>query len=159
MVLRGLTHAYVGETFKVVVEQTKEQPYRSAATVTPSLVCLPSSGSSNSIPVQLTNNSPQPIIISLQFASEFYKDSAQSEDGEGISIDLSATNLTPEQAEQVKEILAQMSCVFSKESTDVGSSTEITYEMRLVDDIQCESHTGECHQYNKKNSGGLFTTA
>lgn len=118
MVLRGLTRAYLGETFKVVVEQ----PYRSAATVTPSPVCLPSSGSSNRIPVELTNNPPQPIILSLQFASEFYKDSAQSEDGEGLSIDLSATNLTPEQAEQVKEILAQMSCVFSKESTPLRST-------------------------------------
>ena len=96
VVLRGLTHACLGETFKVAVEQTKEPPYRSAATVNPSLVCLPSSGSSNRIPVELINNSPQPIILSLQIASEFYKDSTQSEDGEGLSIDLSATNMTPE---------------------------------------------------------------
>jgi len=84
----------------------------------------------------------------VQVASEVYKDSAQSEDGEGLGIDLSATNFTSEMAEQVKEILAQMSCVFSKESTDLGSTTEITYEIRLVDDTQCESHTGECHQHN-----------
>ena len=54
----------------------------------------------------------------LQVASEVYKDSAQSEDREGVGIDLSATNFTSELAEQVKEILAQMSCVFSKENTD-----------------------------------------
>ena len=48
---------------------------------------------------------------------------------------LSATNLSPEQAAQVKEILAQMSYVFSKDSTDLRSTTEITHEIRLVDDI------------------------
>ena len=142
VVLWGLAHACPGESIKVIVEPTDAQPQWSAATVTTSLVCLPFSGTSNRIHVKITNNSPQPITLppkvvlaSLQVASEVYKHSAQSEDGEGVSIDLSATNLTPEQAAQVKEILAQMSYVFSKDSTDLGSNTEITHEIRLVDDI------------------------
>ena len=141
VVLWGLAHACPGESIKVIVEPTGAHPQWSAATVTPSLVCLPFSGTSNRIPVEITTNSPQPITLppkavlaSLQVASEVYKHSAQSEDGEGVSIDLSATNLTPEQAAQVKEILAQMSYVFSKDSTDLGS-TEIKHEIRLVDDI------------------------
>lgn len=119
VVLWGLTHACPGESIKVIVEPTQAQPYWSATTVTPSLVCLPSSGSSSHIPIEITNNLPQPItsppravLASLQVASKVYKNSAQSEDGEGVSINLSATNLTPEQPEQVKEILAEMSCVF-----------------------------------------------
>ena len=142
VVLWGLTHACPGESIKVIVEPTDAEPHWSAATLTPSLVCLPCSGSSNRIPVEITNNSPQPITLpskavlaSLQVASEVYKHSTQSEDGEGVSIDLSTTNLTSEQAEQVKEILAQMSYVFSKDSTDLGSTTEITHEIRQVDDI------------------------
>ena len=142
VLLWGLAHACPGESIKVIVEPTDAQPQWSAATVTPSLVCLPFSGTSNRIPVEITNNSPQPITLppkallaSLQVASEVYKHSAQSEDGEGVSIDLSATNLTPEQAAQVKEILAQISNVFSKDSTDLGSTTEITHEIRLVNDI------------------------
>lgn len=75
------------------------------------------------------------MLASLQVASEVYKHSAQSEDGEGVSIDLSATNLTPELAAQVKEILPQMSYVFSKDSTDLGSTTKITHEIRLVNDL------------------------
>ena len=54
----------------------------------------------------LRNNSPQTIALPpkavlalLQVASEVYKHSAQSENGEGFSIDLSAANLTPAQAE------------------------------------------------------------
>ena len=88
------------------VEPTEAQPHWSAATVSPSLVYLPSSGSSNRIPVEITNNLPQlvtlppkAVLASLQVASEVYKHFAQSEGGEGVSIDLSATNLTLEQAQ------------------------------------------------------------
>ena len=52
VVLWGLTHACPGESIKVIFEPTEAQPYWSAATVTNSLVCLSSSGSSNRIPVE-----------------------------------------------------------------------------------------------------------
>ena len=72
----SLTHACPGEGIKVIVEPTEAQPYWSAATVTPSLVCLPSSGSSNGIPVEITNSlqsitlPPKAVLASLQVASE-----------------------------------------------------------------------------------------
>ena len=59
------------------------------------------------------------MLASLEVASEVYKHPVQSEDGEGVSVYLNARNLTPEQAEQVKEILAQMSYVFSKDITNL----------------------------------------
>ena len=160
VVLWGLTHACPGESIKVIVEPTEAQPYWSAATVTNSLVYLPSSGSSNRIihrkqlpyhqrlcwhyyklPLKSTNTLPSLKMVRV---------SALISVQQTWLLRRQRTNLTPAQAEEVKGILAQMSYVFSRDSTDLASTTEITHEARLVDDMtsQCESHTEECHQYN-----------
>ena len=61
----------------VIAEPAEAQPYWSVATVTPSVVCLTSCGSSDRIYVDLTSNSPKFITLplkavlpSLQVASE-----------------------------------------------------------------------------------------
>lgn len=61
------------------------------------------------------------MLALLQVASEVYKHYVQSEDGEGISVNLSQYKKPdlPEQAECVKEILAQMSFVCSKDKTNL----------------------------------------
>ena len=43
--------------------------------------------------------------------------------------------LSPEQVDQVKDVLTHMSYVFSKDSADLGSTTEITHEIWLTNDI------------------------
>ena len=110
--------------------------------VTPGLASLSPSGSTCRVPVEVTNNSAQPVTLppkanlaSLKVASEVFE--AQNKYGacKNIDVDLSASALSPEQVNQVKDVLTRMSYVFSKGSTDLGNTSEIAHEIRLTDDI------------------------
>ena len=130
VVLWGLTHSCPGEVTKVVVEPLDKLQHNSTLEVTPGLVRLSPSGSICCIPVEVTTNSAQPITLppkanlaSLQVASEVFEAQNGSEACNNVDVDLSASTLSPEQVDQVKDVLTRMSYVFSKDSTDLGSTT------------------------------------
>ena len=45
------------------------------------------------------------------------------------------TMLNSEQKEKVEEMLARMSHIFAKDTTDLGHTTEIDHEIRLTDNM------------------------
>ena len=142
VVLWGLTHTCPGELTKVVVEPLDKLQQHSSLEVTPGLVSLSPSGSTCRVPVEVTNNSAQPVTLppktslaSLKVASEVCKAQNKDEACNNVDVDLSVSTLSPEQVDQVKDILTRMSYVFSKGSKDLGNTTEIAHEIRLTDDI------------------------
>ena len=142
VVLWGLTHSSPGEVTKVVVEPLDKPQHNSTLEVTPGLVRLSPSGSTCHIPVEVTNNSAPPTTLppkanlaSPQVASEVFEAQNGSDACKDVDVNLSASTFSPEQVDQVKDALARMSYVFSKDSTDLGSTTEISHEIHLTDDI------------------------
>lgn len=67
-------------------------------------------------------------LPSLQVAFEVFEAQDKSEACENVNMTLS-----PEQADQVKE--THMSHMFSRDSTDLGNTIEITHKTLLMDDI------------------------
>ena len=63
VVLWGSTHACPGELTKVVVEPLDKLKHHSSVEVTPGLVSLLRSGSTCCVPVEVTNNSAQPVTL------------------------------------------------------------------------------------------------
>ena len=132
----------------MVVEPHDKLQHNSTLEVTPGLVRPLPSGSIGHISVEVTNNSAQPITLppkanlaSLQVASEIFEAQNGSEACKNVDVDLSASTLSPEQVHQVKDVLACMLHVFSKDSTDLGSTTEITHEIQLRNDpYRTEKH-------------------
>ena len=56
------------------------------------------------------------------------------EASKNVDIDLSTSALSPEQVDQVKDILTRMSCVF-KGITELGNTSDIAHDIRLTDGI------------------------
>ena len=147
VVLWGLAHSNPGQPTKVITEPLEQ--HHTSITVTPALTCLAPTGTKNRIPVELTNNSSQPvtlppraILASLQLASEVVvkpsgnpPDANTGPDYPPVKLDLSDTMLNSEQKENVEEMLTRMSHVFAKDSTDLGHTTEIVHEIRLTDNV------------------------
>ena len=92
--------------------------------------CKPHNNSAQAITLP-----PKANLASLQVASEIFEAQNGSEACIYGDVNLSTSTLSPEQVDQVKDVLAPMSYVFSKDSTDLGSTTEITHEIGLTDDI------------------------
>ena len=142
MVLWGLTHSCPGKVTKVVVEPLDKLQHNSTLEVTPGLVRLSPGGSICRISVEVTNNSAQPITLppranlaSPQVTSEVFEAQNRAEACNNVNVNLSASMLSPEQVDQVKDVLMCMSYVFSRDSADLGSTIEITHEIQLTDDI------------------------
>ena len=143
------------EVEDVVTEPTEGES--SKLGVCPRVVKLDALGKYQRVPVRLYNISASPIVIAPKtdlcelhevkvlrsvdpvgeaaHTAQYCQQTAQSEEDRELpeGIDLTSSNLTEEQGEQLKDFLTKLNHIFSKDTTDLGKCDLVKHQIKLDD--------------------------
>ena len=119
--------------------------------VTPGLITLPTERTSCRIPVEVTNNSNQPVTLQTKALIAYAHvakvvprptvESPESEEtqhvGELFSLD--DTTLNADEKTKTHSLLSKMSYVFAKDDKDMGCTAAVRHEILLTDNVRADA--------------------
>ena len=145
----GLARSVPGLAVKAIIESGEGRAQTEGLTVTPSLVTLSPRGAKCRVPVEVTNNSPHPLILPPRTVvatahlvqgvtqppgRDQGQQSLGGEQTTHVKVELSDAPLTVAQKEEVRRMLDRMSHVFARDGKDLGCANAVRHDIKLTDD-------------------------